>query len=169
MDEPRATQTHKTHHNPNLGEATTFPPYNIFCTWPRGQHPNVIFSWDSQVGVLKFPKLGFPRFCKPTTSSTNLWLRWGLKQSCSLCQDLFNIMLHAICMQGNQGDSRPLVVGRQIANLTPNLSFGYNLCFQNPNGSWEPILNIYIPRTFQWYKELFNKMSFDPCNCLLKI
>ncbi len=28
---------------------------------------------------------------------------------------------------------------------------------------------IYIPIIFQWYKELFNPMSFDPCNRPLKI
>jgi hypothetical protein len=25
------------------------------------------------------------------------------------------------------------------------------------------------PRAFQWYKKLFNSLSFDPCNCSLKI
>jgi hypothetical protein len=38
-----------------------------------------------------------------------------------------------------------------------------------PNGSCEPILDIYISKGFQWYKELFNLMSFDPWNCVLKI
>jgi len=33
-------------------------PNSILCAWLEGQHPNVIFSWDSEVGVLKFPKLG---------------------------------------------------------------------------------------------------------------
>jgi hypothetical protein len=33
----------------------------------------------------------------------------------------------------------------------------------------EPILDIYVPRSFQWYKELLNPLSFDPCNCFLKI
>ncbi len=47
--------------------------------------------------------------------------------------------------------------------------WGHNLCFKYPNGSWEPILNIYVPRSFQWYKKLFNPMSFDPCNRPLKI
>jgi hypothetical protein len=28
---------------------------------------------------------------------------------------------------------------------------------------------LYVPRTFQWYKELFNPMGFDPCNRSLKI
>jgi hypothetical protein len=71
-------------------------------------------------------------------------------------------------MQGNQGDSRLLMVGGQIGNLTPDPSFDHNLCFNFPNGSCEPILNIYIPRAFQWYKNFFNPMTFDPCNCPLK-
>jgi len=54
-------------------------------------------------------------------------------------------------------------------NLTPGLSFGHNLCDKCPNGSYEPVLNICILRTFQWYKELFNPLSFDPCNHFLKI
>jgi hypothetical protein len=29
--------------------------------------------------------------------------------------------------------------------------------------------HFYIPRAFQWYKEPFNSMSFDPYNCPLKI
>jgi hypothetical protein len=78
-------------------------------------------------------------------------------------------MWHATWTQGNQGSSWLLIVGSQIANLTPGPSFGHNLCFKNPNGSCKPILDIYVPRTFQWYKELINPMSFNPCNCLLKI
>ncbi len=40
------------------------------------------------------------------------------------------------------------------ANLTPGSSFGHNLCFKYSNGSCEPILYIYVPRYFQWYKEI---------------
>ncbi len=50
-----------------------------------------------------------------------------------------------------------------------SLSFGHNLCFNHPNGSCEPISYIYVPRAFQWYKELHNSMGFDPCNCSMKI
>ncbi len=60
------------------------------------------------------------------------------------------------------------MVGNQIANLIFNLSFDHNLCLKCPNGLCEPVLNIYIPRTFQWYNERFNPMAFDPCNCFLK-
>jgi len=61
------------------------------------------------------------------------------------------------------------VVESQIANLIPDPSFGHNLCFKCPNGSCKPILNIYVPRAFQWYKELFDPMGFDPWNFSLKI
>ncbi len=64
---------------------------------------------------------------------------------------------------------RLFVVGGQIGSLTNNPSFGHNLCFKYPNGSCEPILNIYVSRDFQCYKELFNSMNIDPCNYLLKI
>jgi hypothetical protein len=92
-----------------------------------------------------------------------------LKQSCSFCRKLSNNMSHAICTHENWINSWLLVVGSQIGNLTPNPSFGHNLCFRCPNGWCELVLNIYVPRAFQWYKKLFNPLSFDSCNYLLKI
>jgi hypothetical protein len=76
---------------------------------------------------------------------------------------------HATYTQGNRVDSRLLMVENQIANLTPGPSFDHNLCFKCPNGLCKPISDIYIPRAFQWYKERFNPMSFDPYNYFLKI
>jgi hypothetical protein len=38
-----------------------------------------------------------------------------------------------------------------------------------PNGSCEPILDIYVPKDFQSYKDFFNPMRFDPYNHSLKI
>jgi hypothetical protein len=70
-------------------------------------------------------------------------------------------MCHATYKYVIQGDLQLLVVGSQIDTLTLNLSFGHNLCYKYLNGSYEPILNIYILRYFQWYKEVFNLMSFD--------
>jgi hypothetical protein len=99
----------------------------------------------------------------------DLQLRWGLKKSCSLCQALFNSIWQPTWTQGYQGDSWFLAVGSQIGNLTPDPSFGHNLCFKYPNGSCEPILDIYISRAFQWYKELLNPICFDPYNCPLQI
>jgi hypothetical protein len=78
----------------------------------------------------------------PITLCENLWLRWGLKQSCSPCQKLFNSVSYATYTQGNWVDSWLLMVESQIANLTPNPSFGHNLCFKCRNGSCELTLDI---------------------------
>jgi len=50
-----------------------------------------------------------------------------------------------------------------------SLSFGHNLCLKCPNGSCKPILDIYIPRAFQWYKKIYNLIVFDPWNYSLKM
>ncbi len=121
------------------------------------------------MGVPKFPQLGLSQFWGPITLCANLRLRWGLKQSCSPCWEFSNGMLHSTCMQGNQGDYWLLVVGSQIVNLIPSPSFGPNFFFRWPNGLCKPILNIYVPRDFQWSKELHNPLGFDPCDRFLKI
>jgi hypothetical protein len=117
----------------------------------------------------KLPKLGLSRLWGPITLCTYLWWRWVLKQSCSPPRKLSSNMLQVTYTQGNRVDSWLLVVGSQIANLIPYPSFGHNLCFRCPNGSCELILDIYVPRAFQWYKEFPNPMRFGPCNCSLKI
>ncbi len=38
-----------------------------------------------------------------------------------------------------------------------------------PNGSCEPILDIFLPRSSQWYEVFLNLMGFDPYNRSLKI
>jgi hypothetical protein len=78
-------------------------------------------------------------------------------------------MWHVTCTQENWVNFWLLVVGNQIANLTPDLSFGHNLCFRCPNGWCEPILDIYTLIHFQWYNEHFKARSFDPYNHALKI
>jgi hypothetical protein len=169
MDEPRANTDSQDSPRPGLGGSYHLPPYSILYACPWGQHPNVILSQDSQMGVPKFPKLGPPWLWRCITLCANLQLKWGLKQTCSPCWKLFTGMWHITFMQGNQGNFWLLVVGSQIGNLTPDLSFGHNLCFKYSNGSCKTILNIYVPRSFQWYKELFNPMNFYLCNCPLKI
>jgi hypothetical protein len=121
------------------------------------------------MGVPKFPKLGLSRLWGPITLCVDLWLRWSLKQNYILYWKLSNGMSHATYTQGSRVDSWLLVVGSQTTNLTLCLSFGHNLCFRCPNESCEPILDIYVSITFQWYKELLNPLGFDPCNHLLKI
>ncbi len=61
------------------------------------------------------------------------------------------------------------MVESQIDDLTHATSFSHNLCFICPNESCEPILNIYVLRNFQWYKEIFSPLGLDPCNYSLKI
>ncbi len=98
------------------------------------------------MGVPKFPQLGFSQLWGSITLRADLWLKWGLKKSCSPCRDLSNGMSHATWKWGNMGDSRLLVVGSQIGNLTPDPSFGHNLCLKCPNGSCEG-LYIYVPNS----------------------
>jgi hypothetical protein len=154
----------QTHHGPNLGEATTF---SLIVYFVAGHGTSIQMAFF--LGVPKFPKLGLLQLWGPITLSTNLWLRWGLKQSCSPCWKLSNGMSYFTYMQGNLGDSRLLMVGSHIVNLTSSPSFGHNLYFWSPNRSCELISNIYVPRSFQWYEKRLNLMSFDPCNHLLKI
>ncbi len=144
----KQTQTHKTHHTPDLGEATTFPLIAYFVPLHKA-HIQMAFcpetpkwkSWNCQ-------RWDSPQLWGPIILHVDIWLRWGLNQSCSPRQELFNGMLHATCTQGNRVDSRLLVVGNQIANSTHGPSFGHNLCFTCPNGSCELILDIYVPRAF---------------------
>ncbi len=121
------------------------------------------------MGIPKFPKLGFPQLWSPITFCADLRLNWGLEQSFIPCQELSNDMSHATCTQENWVDSWLLVVGSQIGNLTPNFSFGHNLCFRCPNGSCELILDICVSIAFQWYKENFNPLGFNPYNHSLNI
>jgi hypothetical protein len=154
------TQTRGSHH---------LPSYSILCPSPRGPHPNDFLSLGSQMGVSKLPMFGLPRLWRFITLCADLRLGWGLNQSCSSRQELFNGMLHATYMQGNVVDSWLSVVGSQIANLTPSPSFGHNLCFRCLNGSCKPILDIWFSIDFQWYKELLNAMGLNPYNHALKI
>jgi hypothetical protein len=95
--------------------------------------------------------------------------RWGLKQSYSPRQEFFNGMSHIACTQGNRVDSQLLMVGSQTANLTLGPSFSHNLCFRCPNGSCEPILDIYVSIDFQWYEEFLKPLVFHLCNHFLNI
>jgi hypothetical protein len=78
-------------------------------------------------------------------------------------------MWHTTCMHVIKDDSWLLMDKIQIHALTPNLSFGHNFCYRYSNGLCKPNLDIYVLEAFQYYKELFNPMSFDPSNYSLKI
>ncbi len=71
-------------------------------------------------------------------------LQRGLKQGCSPRRELSNAVLHSQIGCREEVDSRLLVVGSQIASLTPGPSFAHNLRFRCPNEQREPILDIYV-------------------------
>jgi hypothetical protein len=125
-------------------------------------------SWDSRVGVPKLRQMGLPRLWSLIILQADLKLQYSLKQSCISCRELSNGMSHALCSQVNWVDSRLFLVGSQTGNLTPDPSFGHNLCFRYPNEQCEPILDIYVPRDFQWYKKHHKPLNFDPWNHSLK-
>jgi hypothetical protein len=103
------------------------------------------------------------------TPSLDLRLRWGLKQTCSSPQELSNGVLHFTYAHRGWVDSWLLVVGSQIANLTPSPTFDHNLCSKCPNGSYKAIFDIYTSRPFQWYKDYFNERCFKPYNQALSL
>jgi len=141
----------------------SMPPKScVICSTWQAHIQMAFLSWDSWVGVLKSRQLGFLRFWSPITLWADLGLQCGLKQSCSFRQELSNGMSHALCNQVNWVDSQLLLVGSQTGSLTPDLSFGHNLCFKCPNEQCKPILNIYILRAFQWYKERHNHWILTP-------
>ncbi len=125
-------------------------------------------SRNSRVGVPKSRPAGLPRLWSPITLRPDLGSKCGLKQSCSSRWELSNGMSHVFWSQVFRVDSRLFLVGSQIGTSTPGPSFGHNLCFRCPNEQCEPILDIYVPRAFQWYKERHKTLSFDSSNCSLK-
>jgi hypothetical protein len=87
------TRTHKTHHGPDLGEATTFPLILLSVLGHKAS-TQMSFCPEMGLGVPKFSKLGLAQLWRPITLCVNLWLKWGLKKSYSPCWDLFNNMSH---------------------------------------------------------------------------
>jgi hypothetical protein len=143
------------------------PPSPLWYTMYLSTRPTSKWHFVSRLPNRspKIAKVGTPT----TLGSHNFVCRPLIEMRSKAHRELSNDMSHASFMQGNWVDSQLLVVGSQNANLTPNPSFGHNLCFRCPNGSCERTLNIYVPITFQWYKELPNSMVFDPCSRSLKI
>jgi hypothetical protein len=79
----------------------------------------------------------------------NLGSGQGLNQSCSPQRELSNALLHSRNARWEQVYSRLLVVGSQIANLTPGLSFAHNLGCRCANDQCKAIFDIYVSRPFQ--------------------
>jgi hypothetical protein len=93
--------------------------------------------------------VGVPGLWDVISPRPNLGSGRGLNQSCSPQKELSNAMSHSQSARQEWIDSRLLVVGSQIANLTPGLSFAHNLGFRCPNYQCEAIFDIYVLRPFQ--------------------
>ncbi len=166
-DKPRAPLDSLDLPQPEFGGSHHLHPYSIFCVHPRHPHSNGFLSRDSQDGIPKLPQFGLPRLWKLIIPSSNLRLKWSLKQTCSSPQELLNGVSHFTCTHRGRVDSWLLVVESQTASLTPNPSFDHNLCYRCPNDSCEAILDIYTLRPFQQYTEHLNARFFDPYHRVL--
>jgi hypothetical protein len=166
-----ARTSHEQHGHTRLTMARTWgkpPPSPLYYTLCLSTGP--ASKWLFFPGrVPKSRQRGLPGLWSPITLRAGLGSKCGLKKSCSSRRELSNGMWHVVCSQVNRVDFQLLVVGSQIVNLTLGLSFAHNLCFRCPNEPCEPILDIYTSIAFQWYKELFEMRSFDPCNRALKV
>jgi hypothetical protein len=115
----------------------------------------------------KFP--GLSELWTAITPDFRVRSRQGLNQSCSPCRDLSNALSHAQIGCRKEVDSRLLVVGSQIASLTPGPSFAHNLGCRCPNDQCEAIFDIYVSRPFQRHQEHTNARCFGPCFWALNI
>jgi hypothetical protein len=167
LGQATGTFTHKTHHGPNSGEATTFPHIVYSVALHRGYIQMAPFSRDSQVGVPKLSRVGVLGLWTIIAPRPKLGSGQGLNQSCSSPWELFNVMLHCLRRHREEVDSWLLMVGSQTGSLTPGPSFAHNLGCRCPNGQCDPILDIYTSRSFHWYKERTKARWFDPSNRLL--
>jgi hypothetical protein len=135
------TWTHKTHHGPDSGEATTFP-HIVFSAAGRGG-----YIWMAQIpGTPEIVPTRLPELWSAITPDYGVGSQRGLNQSCRPRRDLFNAISHAQIRRREEVDSRLLVVGSQTASLTPGLSFAHNLGCKCPNWQCEGIFDMYVSR-----------------------
>ncbi len=166
------TSNHKTHHGPNSRVCHYHTPYSIVCDAPWGLRPNGTNSRDSRNGVPKLSRNrpgGVPGLWELITPDYEIGSRRGLNQTCSPRRDLSNDVSHSQFGLREEVDSRLLVVGSQIASLTPGPSFAHNLGDRCPNAQCEAIFDIYASRPFQWHQEHLNARCFGPCCRALNI
>jgi hypothetical protein len=148
------TLTHKTHHGPDSGEATTFPHIVFSATLHGGYIQMALFIGTPKLesrNCLEIVPVGVPGLWALITLDCRVWLQQCLNQSCSPRWDLSNAMFHSQFEGREEVDSRLLVVGSQSANLTPGPFFAHNLGCKCPNDQCEAIFDIYASKPFQWH------------------
>ncbi len=152
LGQATGTLDHKTHHGPDSGEATTFPHIVFSATLHRGYIQMVLFPGTPKLESRNCPETipnGVPGPWELITPDCQVRLRRGLNQTCSPRRDLSNDVSHCQFRDREEVDSRLLVVGSQIVNLSPGPSFAHNLGYRCPNDQCEVILDIYASRPFQ--------------------
>jgi hypothetical protein len=92
------TLTHKTHHGPDSGEATTFP-HIVFYAPLHGDYTQMAhFPRTPKLESRNCPEtvlVGVPGLWELITPDCRVWSQQGLNQSCNPCRDLFNAMSHS--------------------------------------------------------------------------
>jgi hypothetical protein len=151
------------------------PPYSliVYSVTLDGTHARVsLFPGTPGLESRNCPETvpgGVSGLWELITPDYNVWLQRGLNQTCSPRRDLFNDVSHSRFGGQEEVDSRLLVVGSQIASLTPGPSFAHNLGCRCPNEQCEAIFDIYASRPFQWHQEHINARFFGPCCRALNI
>ncbi len=143
--------THLTHHGPDSREATTFPLIVFSTALRRGYIQMALFPGTPKLESRNCPEIvpvGVQGLWELITPDCRVGSRRGLNQSCSLRRDLFNEVSHSQIGCREEVDSRLLVVGSQIATLTPGPSFAHNLGCRCSNGQCEAIFDMYASRPF---------------------
>ncbi len=154
LGQATGTLTHKTHHGPDSGEATTFP-HIVFSVAPRRSCIRMAhFPGTPKLESRNCPEIvliGVPGLWKLITPDCGVYSQRGLNQSYSSRRDLSNTVSHSQFRGREEVDTRLLVVGSQTSSLTPSPSFAHNLGCKCPNDQCKGILNIYTSIPFQWH------------------
>jgi hypothetical protein len=179
LGQATGTLTHKTHHDLDSREATTFP-HTVLSAALDGGYIQMALSLETpKLESRNYPETVPVRVQGLWELQPGLWelitpnyrvrSQQGLNQSCSSPQELSTAVSHSRIRHWEEVESWLLVVGSQIVNLTPGPSFAHNLGCRCPNDQCEAILDIYASRPFQWHQEHLNVRCFGPCCRTLKI
>ncbi len=130
-----------------LGEATTFPL--ILYSMPLHEgHIEMVFcprtpKWESRNSQLGIPATlrAHNSLCRPLIE---------MRSEAKLYSSLRAFQWYVAChLHARKMGRFPIFSGRESNYQLDSRPFFHNLCFRCPNGSCEPILDIYVPRAFQ--------------------
>jgi len=149
---------------PGLGGSHHLPPYSILCASSWGPHPNDIFPSGNpeivKVGTLM--TLGAYNFsCRPRVEMKSKAKLYALSRA-------FQWYV-ASCLHASKSGWFLTFNGRELnCQFDSRPFFGHNLCLKCPNGWCEPILDIYVLISFQWYKKTHQSIGFWPLQWLFE-